>query len=74
MDTSRLFMTLTIILISALLTGFGIYDKLGQLFKCGFAIPISGEASRSDTQKVITIYKYMVIKKEKNPLKNEHRT
>ena len=45
MDTSRLFMTLTIILISALLTGFGIYDKLGQLFKCGFAIPISGFAN-----------------------------
>ena len=38
-------MTLTIILLSGILTGFGIYDKLGQIFKCGFAIPISGFAN-----------------------------
>ena len=45
LDNSRLFMTLTIILLSGILTGFGIYDKLGQIFKCGFAIPISGFAN-----------------------------
>ena len=44
-DTARLLMTLTIILMSSLLTGLGIYDKLGQFFKCGFAIPISGFAN-----------------------------
>lgn len=44
-DTSRLLMTLTIILVSGILTGLGIYDKLGQIFKCGFAIPISGFAN-----------------------------
>ena len=44
-DNSRLLMTLSIILLSGILTGLGIYDKLGQLFKCGFAIPISGFAN-----------------------------
>lgn len=44
-ETSRLLMTLTVILFSAILTGFGIYDKLGQFFKCGFAIPITGFAN-----------------------------
>ena len=44
-DNSRLLMTLTVILISGILTGLGIYDKLGQLFKCGFAIPITGFAN-----------------------------
>ena len=33
------------IFISALLTGIGVYDKLGQVFKCGFAIPITGFAN-----------------------------
>ena len=41
-QTSTLLMTLSIIFLSGILTGFGIYDKLGQTFKCGFAIPISG--------------------------------
>lgn len=30
------------IVLSAILSGFGIYDKLGQIFKCGTIIPITG--------------------------------
>ena len=32
----------TIIFVSALLTGLGIFDKLGQLFGAGTFVPISG--------------------------------
>ncbi|UGB29346.1 stage V sporulation protein AC [Metabacillus sp. B2-18] len=35
----------TLILISALLTGFGIYDKLGQFAGAGSAVPITGFAN-----------------------------
>ena len=46
-DDSFLFMTLTMVLISGLLTAFGIYDNLGQIAKCGLAIPITGFANAS---------------------------
>lgn len=35
-------MLVTIIFISALLTGFGLFDKLGQIFGAGTFVPISG--------------------------------
>lgn len=40
-------MTITIIIMTALLTALGIYDRLGQLFKCGLAIPITGFVNAS---------------------------
>ena len=42
-----LYMTMTIILIVGFLTAFGIYDDIGQICKCGIAIPISGFANAS---------------------------
>lgn len=35
-------MLVTVILISAILTGIGIFDKLGQIFGAGTFVPISG--------------------------------
>ena len=35
----------TLILISALLTGFGIYDRLGQFAGAGSAVPVTGFAN-----------------------------
>ncbi len=35
----------TLILISALLTGFGLYDKLGQFAGAGSAVPVTGFAN-----------------------------
>lgn len=35
-------MLVTIIFVSALLTGLGVFDKLGQLFGAGTFVPISG--------------------------------
>ncbi|MDE7106161.1 MAG: SpoVA/SpoVAEb family sporulation membrane protein [Anaeroplasmataceae bacterium] len=42
---ASLFMTLTMVLFAGLLTAFGIYDNLGQIAKCGLAIPITGFAN-----------------------------
>ena len=61
-----LYMTMTIIITAGILTAVGIYDNLGQMCKCGLAIPITGEASRGDTHFLISIYKYMYIKDCKN--------
>ena len=44
---SALYMTLTMVFLSGILTAFGIYDKLGQIGKCGLAIPITGFANAS---------------------------
>ena len=44
-DNNPLYLSLIMIFISAILTGIGVYDKLGQIFKCGFAIPITGFAN-----------------------------
>ena len=35
------------VLLAGLLTAFGIYDNLGQIAKCGLAIPITGFANAS---------------------------
>lgn len=40
-----IFMTLTVICIAAILTAFGIYDNIGQIGRCGLAIPITGFAN-----------------------------
>ncbi|MDE7213575.1 MAG: SpoVA/SpoVAEb family sporulation membrane protein [Anaeroplasmataceae bacterium] len=44
---ASLYMTLTMVLLAGLLTAFGIYDNLGQIAKCGLAIPITGFANAS---------------------------
>ncbi|MDE7264447.1 MAG: SpoVA/SpoVAEb family sporulation membrane protein [Anaeroplasmataceae bacterium] len=44
---SFLYMTLTMVFISGALTAIGIYDNLGQVAKCGLAIPITGFANAS---------------------------
>ena len=42
---SGTYMTLSMIFISGILTAIGIYDQLGQIAKCGLAIPITGFAN-----------------------------
>ena len=39
------YMLLIVIFIAILLSGFGIYDKIGQVAKCGTVIPVSGFAN-----------------------------
>lgn len=39
------FVSIIIIIITVLLTGFGVYDKMGQIFGAGLFIPISGFAN-----------------------------
>ena len=39
------YMLLIVIFIAILLSGFGLYDKVGQIAKCGTVIPISGFAN-----------------------------
>ena len=39
---AKSYMILIVIFISILLSGFGIYDKIGQIGKCGTIIPITG--------------------------------
>ena len=46
-QTSSIYMTLTIVFIAGMLTAIGIYDRLGQIAKCGLAIPITGFANAS---------------------------
>ena len=46
-EKATILMTITIIIIAAFLTAIGIYDRLGQLFKCGLAIPITGFVNAS---------------------------
>ena len=57
-DDASLFMTLTMVLLAGILTAFGIYDNLGQIAKCGLAIPITGEGQRSVTHNT-QIYLYI---------------
>ena len=38
------YMLLIVIFTAILLSGFGLYDKIGQIAKCGTVIPISGDA------------------------------
>lgn len=42
---AMLLTSMIVIALTSLLTGIGIYDKLGQIAKCGLAIPISGFAN-----------------------------
>lgn len=42
---SSLILSLIIITLAAVLTAAGIYDNIGQIAKCGIAIPISGFAN-----------------------------
>ena len=44
-DTSTTLMLLTLITIAIIMSGFGIYDKIGQFAKAGTVIPISGFAN-----------------------------
>ncbi len=44
---ASLYMTLSMVFIAGILTAFGLYDKLGQIGKCGLAIPITGFANAS---------------------------
>lgn len=44
-NDSTLFMTLSIIFITGILTLLGIYDNLGQIAKAGLQIPITGFAN-----------------------------
>lgn len=37
-----IYMTLSMVFIAGLLTGLGVYDEIGQVAKCGVAIPITG--------------------------------
>ena len=39
------YMLLIVITIAVILSGFGIYDKFGQVAKCGSVIPITGFAN-----------------------------
>jgi stage V sporulation protein AC len=44
-DLASAIMVTIMVLIGALLTGFGIYDKIGQFAGCGTIIPITGFAN-----------------------------
>lgn len=43
--TAGTLMIMTMILFSAVLSAFGVYDRIGQIAKCGLAIPITGFAN-----------------------------
>ena len=43
--TSATLLSMTIIMLATILTVIGIYDELGQICKCGLAVPISGFAN-----------------------------
>ena len=38
-------MSMTVVIIAALLSAFGVYDRIGQIAKAGSVIPISGFAN-----------------------------
>lgn len=44
-DDANLYLLLIMISFSAILSAIGIYDNIGQLAKCGLAIPITGFAN-----------------------------
>ncbi|MGL4373206.1 MAG: stage V sporulation protein AC [Turicibacter sp.] len=44
-DTASLLMTVTLIFITAILTGLGVYDNFGQIAKAGSFVPITGFAN-----------------------------
>lgn len=44
-DTASTLALVTVILITSILTGFGVYDEFGQIAKAGAFVPISGFAN-----------------------------
>lgn len=44
-DDSNLYLLIIMISFSAILSAIGIYDNIGQIAKCGLAIPITGFAN-----------------------------
>ncbi len=44
-DICNALMSSTLIIIASILTGFGLYDKIGQKYKAGAFIPITGFAN-----------------------------
>lgn len=53
-ELSSTYMIGIMILAAGVSSAFGFYDRLGQIGKCGFSIPITGEASRSVTHPFIS--------------------
>ena len=44
-DTSKMLMSFVLVLITAILTGFGVFDKIGEVAGAGTIIPITGFAN-----------------------------
>ena len=44
-DTSKMIMSLVLVSITAILTGFGVFDKIGEVAGAGTIIPITGFAN-----------------------------
>lgn len=44
-DTSKILMSLVLVSITAILTGFGVFDKIGEVAGAGTIVPITGFAN-----------------------------
>lgn len=44
-DTSKMLMSLVLVTITAILTGFGVFDKIGEVAGAGTIVPITGFAN-----------------------------
>lgn len=44
-DTSKMLMSFALVLITAILTGFGVFDKIGEVAGAGTIVPITGFAN-----------------------------
>lgn len=44
-DTSKMLMSFVLVLITAILTGFGVFDKIGEVAGAGTIVPITGFAN-----------------------------
>ena len=44
-DTSKMLMSLVLVSITAILTGFGVFDKIGEVAGAGTIVPITGFAN-----------------------------
>lgn len=44
-DTSKMLMSLVLVTITAILTGFGVFDKIGEIAGAGTIVPITGFAN-----------------------------
>ncbi|MBQ4571526.1 MAG: SpoVA/SpoVAEb family sporulation membrane protein [Bacilli bacterium] len=45
LDTSKMLMSFVLVLITAILTGFGVFDKIGEVAGAGTIVPITGFAN-----------------------------